>query len=75
MDGLVDLLDLPQTRVRLAIGGDETVDTEVATTRRVRGAEVATVGEVGFPILGGLSYSLVDPIPDEAALELRRSRR
>ena len=66
-DGLEELRALGQDRLLAAVGEDEAVADEVEVARAV--AEVAAVLPV-LPARGveGLD-ALVDPIPDEAALQ------
>ena len=69
-DILVDLLDLPKVGVDLPVGEDQSVDQEIPVTRRSGGTVVTAVCPVG---LAGLRFGvepLVDPVPDEATLEL-----
>ncbi len=62
-DRLDDLLVLDQTRGRRPVGEDQPVADEVAVVQFL--AEVAAVGVAQL----GVADAVVDPLPDEAALE------
>ena len=65
--GAGEELQLEEPGVRRAVGPDEAVRAEVRVVRRV--AEVAAVGPVAPASVVGAADAVVDPLPDEAALE------
>ena len=71
--GCDEVLELEQRRMRRPVGPDEAVGAEVRVVRLV--AEVAAVGPVLAPVRVGRPDPVVDPLPDEAALEPRRGAR
>ncbi len=60
-------LVLPHRGLRPSIGPDHPVAHEIAVVRRL--AEVAAVGPVGPAVGQGLDQAVVEPLPDEPALE------
>ena len=66
-DRLREELQLVQRGVRGAVGPDDPVGAEVRVVRRV--AEVAAVGPVLAAARVALPDAVVDPLPDEAALQ------
>ena len=66
-DGRRQVLELVHRRVRRAVGPHEAVGAEVRVVRRL--AEVAAVRPVLAPALVRAADPVVDPLPDEAALQ------
>ncbi len=67
---LVGVLDLGHGRVGPAVGVDHAVAAEVAVGGGILVAEVAAVGPEGAPLGVVRQQTLVDPVPDEAALHV-----
>ena len=57
------------SRMRYPVGGDHAVAHEIGVVRRV--AEIAAVGEVLAAVGGFDPEAVVEPLPDEAALDAR----
>ncbi len=72
VDALVGFLHLVKARMRRAVGADEAVGAEVLLVYPAVASEIAAIEEV-FPAIrvGGL-HALVDPVPDESALQVMR---
>ena len=70
MEELLRALRFKQRRMRRAVGEHQTVHAELAVVRLV--AEVAAVGLPGLPVFIVARQALVDPVPDEAALQARK---
>ena len=67
---LIDVLYLGHRRVRGPVWRDDSVAVEIAVARRVL-TVVTAVRPVHSAVAVGLVESLVDPVPDETALEVR----
>mmetsp|Transcript_150899 Transcript_150899/g.484959 ORF Transcript_150899/g.484959 Transcript_150899/m.484959 type:complete len:321 (-) Transcript_150899:1441-2403(-) len=68
-DGLLDLLRLEAMRARGPVRPHQAVDAEVVVGRGAFAAEVTAVGPDLFAVDGLCDDALIDPIPDEAALQ------
>lgn len=68
-DGLREMFEFPHRGVRDAVGGNEAVADEVGVVRGV--SEVAAVGKIGPSVIGFLADAMIEPFPDEAALDPR----
>ena len=69
LEKLLCVLRLKQRRMRRAVGKHQPVHTELAIVRRV--AKVAAVRGPGVAFVIVFNQRLIDPVPDEAALQAR----
>ena len=67
---LVEFFHFPGVRMGCAVRGDQAVAEEIELGRHPVRPPIAAVAEIPVSLFIGLPYALVDPVPDEAALEL-----